>query len=104
MKDMTKFIVEYKDGYKEKTETYLKGAESRLKMMLNLYFKVGYTEIPKKKQFEFHFEPRSALAKLIEVAGANVESQMMAVGMKGMMKLNEEFKKEGIQARVVGIK
>ena len=99
---MSKFIIEYVEGHKEKTEESLKGSKHRLKMLLNLYFKVNYKDIG-NNQFEFYFEPRAMLQTLMKVGGENVQTQMMGVALQGMSKLNDKFKEDGIKARVIEI-
>ena len=97
---MSKFIIEYIDGEEKKVEKMLKASEGRLKSVLALYFKVGYNKLD-NNQFEFFFEPRAVLQKLIKVGGDSVETQMMAVGLQAMTKLNDKMKEDGIKARVI---
>lgn len=96
---MSKYIIKYENKEaRDKVHKYLLKAKGKMQLLIGLYMKIVMKE--EKNHFEFGFEPRAPMRAAMKMGGADVETQIEAVMMDGMFKLNDRFKKENINAHV----
>jgi hypothetical protein len=98
---MPKYEITYAPECEQKVESMVKQSCDRINLVLMLYMKTGYSK--ENGKIIMTMDMRKAFAAAASAGGVDASAATMTMATQGMVKLNEKFKKDGLNAHISNV-